>query len=170
MATLGSQNHRLLVLRERNAPLPNLDDAQLGLVSSRGGMHQNVTVVSQYDDEPRAAFCERVLSRIKQELRLDVVYRGVVVSIANCVDADEADERRRLVHSLAAMLALRPNGSLVFVAPATAAAGLRAELLELAESAARGAPHLNVKVTFSEVKLAKLRSKASWVSALGADR
>lgn len=167
MATYQSQNQRLLVLRERNAPLPNLNDAKMGQVSSRGGLHQDVTVVSQFDDEMRTDFCARVLSRIALESQQDVAYRAIVVSIADCIDGDDADGRRRMVHSLAQLLATRPNGRLVFVAPATAGASLRTELLELAESAARSVPHLNVRVSFSGVQPAKLREKSTELRSFG---
>jgi hypothetical protein len=159
MATLKSQNDRLLVIRESGASLPNLEESKFGFAAKTDGLHRNVTVVSQFHDESLSEFAERVMSKVSRELREEVVYRGVVIALdAGPLDTHEG-ECQRLVHRLAAMLALRPNGSMMFCAPPEASPALRLELLELVGSIARGAPHLEVRVVFPEAVPTKTRKR-----------
>ena len=159
MATLKSQNDRLLVVHEANAPLPKLDESSFGIVTTEGGLHRNVTVVSQFHDESLTDYSERVMTRVTRDLRQDVAYRGVVIAMGEHGSEVGADEWRRLVHSLAAMLALRPNGALLLCAPMAADPLLRLRLLELAGSVARGAPNLDVRVVFPQDISTKSRKR-----------
>jgi len=167
MATRQSQSDQLLVVREVSAPLPNLEETNPAASGGsnrvrRNGLHENVTVISQFPDEQESVFAERVMARVARELGQGATFRAVVVAAGYELEESVAQARRGLIHSLAAMLALRPNGALVIRAPAHASEATRAHLFDLMESTARGAPHLHVQVAFPEVKLqnrAKMTAK-----------
>jgi hypothetical protein len=128
---------------------------------SRERLHENVTVVSQFRDEDEQTFAERIMSRVARDLKQDVAFRGAIVATNHRVDGSIETSRRQLVHSLAAMLALRPNRGLWLQAPFQAKEAVRSHLLTLVESTALGAPYLNVNVIFPELMTSKLHEAPS---------
>lgn len=153
MATLRSQGDKVLVVREVSAPLPDLDETKrsvkgLGYLARKGGLHADVTVISQFADEDGHAFTERVLQRVARDLTHGFAYRAAVISAGRDLSQASTDARAHLSHSLAALLAPRPNSVLLIRAPMNASEGTRAHLFDLMESTARGAANLAIQVAF----------------------